>query len=198
VLGHLQTLTQQSALLREALGIDDEANAVSPEDFANVSRFEVLEGRIAAVAVALQQTDAADDPRVLIGDLKQLLGVIDENIRELVQELDLAGIGPQERATIVVDPESTLIPAITFARLEEWIREQVGRNLIYQLDRAGRLAGSVVIDTLEQQQVYVVALQDFVEAGTFPWTHPIIERVVEELNAAFVSAIEQARLVDPV
>ena len=198
VLGHLQTLTQQSALLREALGIDDEANAVSPEDFANVSRFEVLEGRIAAVAVALQQTDAADDPRVLIGDLKQLLGVIDENIRELVQELDLAGIGPQERATIVVDPEGTLIPAITFARLEEWIREQVGRNLIYQLDRAGRLAGSVVIDTLEQQQVYVVALQDFVQAGTFPWTHPIIERVVEELNAAFVSAIEQARLVDPV
>jgi hypothetical protein len=197
VLGHLQTLTQQSGLLREALGIDDEANAVSPEDFANVSRFEVLEGRIAALAVALAQTDAADDPRVLIGDLKQLLGVIDENVRELVQELDLAGIGPQERATILVDPDVTGVPSITFARLEEWIREQVGRDLIYQLDRAGRVAGSVVVDTLEQQQVYVVALQGFVEAGTFPWTHPIIERVVEELDAAFVSAIAQARLVDP-
>ena len=53
-------------------------------------------------------------------------------------------------------------------------------------------------DTLEQQRVYVVALQDFVEAGTFPWTHPIIERVVDELDAAFTRAIEQARLVDPI
>ena len=202
VIARLTTLQQQVAQLGQALGIDEPGNAISPADLTNVSRFSVLQARIAGVALAIGATDAADeDPRVIIGDLEQLLGVIDENTRELSNELELAGVGPQERATIQVEPPvdeaGDQPPPITFARLEQWISDEAGRNLPYQLGRAGRIAGAVAVATLEQQQVYVDALQGLVDTERFPWNHPIVARVVGELSDAFGVAIDQARLVDP-
>jgi hypothetical protein len=172
------------------------ANAVTPADYANVSRFEVLDqwATIAGEAVAAFDPAGAD-PRAGIGRVKQLLGVVVEKTRELELELDIADVGPLERGRFEVSPVPTSPPGaattgpITLARLLGWLQEQAGRHLPRLLDSSGALASQSVVDTLSDQLVYV---EELAGQDTFPFNHPIVQRVVDGLAQFLTRAIEEA------
>jgi hypothetical protein len=179
-----------------ALGVTKPANAVSQDDFANVSRYEVLGARVEAMQAVMDQWLLVDeaDPRVGVADLEQFLAVVAENARDLEIELENATLGPQERAVTAVPASEGSSGDITLARLLTWIQEEAGQNLPALLDQAGREATPLATGVLAAQSVYVKSLLGFTG---FPWSHPIIGRAVEVLDDSLTVAIAQAETLQP-
>jgi hypothetical protein len=156
------------------------ANAVTPADFANVSRFEVLRDWVTATQTAVAAFNfVVVDARATIALVKELLGVITEKTRELELELDAADFGPAERARFQVPNAAG--DDITAARLLEWLQDQAGRQLPRLLDTAGRLAGDTVVATLTEQQEFLESLR---ANPDFPWAYPIVDRLLDDLVRA--------------
>jgi hypothetical protein len=130
-----------------------------------------------------------------VGRIKQLLGVVVEKTRELELELDVDDVGPLERGRIEITPPVPSLPGpltpdpITLGRLLGWLQEQSGQHLPRLLDASGALARDSIIDTLTAQRSYVQALPIL---GTFPFTHPIVKRLVEDLDRFLTEAIDEA------
>jgi hypothetical protein len=163
-------------------------NAVTPADFANVSRFDVLFGWATTAKEAVDAFDpAAVDARATVAIVKQLLAVIVEKTRELELELDAADFGPAERGRFEV--ANATGDEITVARLLEWLQEQAGRHLPRLLDSSGTLAKDSVVTTLTEQQAFVAALAARTD---FPWTYPIVDRLIDELSLYLGEAITTA------
>ena len=97
-------------LLGGAAGVVDAAGiglqAVTPADFANVSRYRLLLQWSNIALDALRDFDPNKvDPPAFIARIKQLLGVVVEKSRELELELDIADFGPLERSRVSCTPE---------------------------------------------------------------------------------------------
>jgi hypothetical protein len=170
------------------------ADAVTPADFANVSRFQVLQGWATAVNATLAAafSFAGADKRAIVALVKQLLGVIAEKARELELELDFADFGPQERARFEVATTPTGGGEISVARLLEWLQDQAGRQLPRLLDTSGTLAKDTVVTTLGEQQLFVATLAALSGPTDFPWTYPMVDRLVDDLARYLGDAITEA------
>jgi hypothetical protein len=158
---------------------------VTPADFANVSRFQVLGGWATTVngVVTTFPFGVGGDKRTIIAEVKQLLAIITEKARELEIELDAADFGPAQRARFDVFPASKgpSTPAndqISVARLLAWVQEQCGNHLPRLLDASGTLARGTVVSTLTQQGDFLSTLRD---RADFPWDYPIVDRLLDEL-----------------
>jgi hypothetical protein len=175
--------------------------AITPGDFANVSRFRVL-SQWANIAASTVQNFAQDaiNPPATIARVKQLLGVVVEKARELELELDIADFGPLERSRVPVSPTVggpfaiALVPdPVTLARLLDWVEEQAGRGLPRVLDTSGRRAQQTIQQTLAEQLAYIDTLTVFATPpGAFPFTHPIIARIVSDLRDSVIGAYVEA------
>jgi hypothetical protein len=162
--------------------------AVTPADFANVSRFDVLYGWGISAWIAVRAFDPDTvDARARVAIVKQLLGVIVEKTRQLELELDAADFGPAERGRFEVTLDED--GEITVARLLQWLQEQGGRDLPRLLDNSGTLAKDTVVTTLREQKAFVSALADLPD---FPWTYPIVDRLLDELFMYLDEAITEA------
>jgi hypothetical protein len=170
------------------------ADAVTPADFANVSRFQVLQGWATAINATLAAafSFAGVDKRAIVALVKQLLGVIAEKARELELELDFADFGPQERARFEVATTPPGGGEISVARLLEWLQDQAGRQLPRLLDTSGTLAKDTVVTILGEQQLFVATLAGLSGPADFPWTYPIVDRLVDDLARYLQDAITEA------
>jgi hypothetical protein len=198
---YAQDLVTHVLLLGQAAGIVDAAGqvgaqAVTPGDFANVSRYRVL-SQWAGIAGSTVQAFAPNqvDAPATIARVKQLLGVVVEKSRELELELDIADFGPLERSRLAVDlTPRQLVPApVTLARLLDWLEEQAGRGLPRLLDTSGSRAQQTIRQTLAEQFPYIETLTAFATPpGLFPFTHPIVARIVGDLRNAVIAADNEA------
>jgi hypothetical protein len=192
LLSHTGELGFAAEILANAgIPITRTTNAVTPTDFANVSRLDVLlEWALAADAAVTAFNPAVVDARATVAIVKQLLGVITEKTRELELELDFADFGPLERARFDVTVSAT--QEITVARLFEWLQDQAGRQLPRLLDTSGALAKDTVVNTLTDQQTFVATIAALAGPTDFPWTYPIVDRLLDELLRYLTDAITEA------
>jgi hypothetical protein len=176
-------------------------HAVTPADFANVSRYRLLVQWSGIAASAVQNFVSAQvDAPARIARVKQLLGVVVEKSRELELELDIADFGPLERSRVPVGPTiggpiavAPVPDPVTLARLLDWVEEQAGRGLPRLLDMSGRRARQTIEQTLAEQLAYIETLRVFATPpGLFPFTHPIVARVVGDLRDIVIAAHVEA------
>jgi hypothetical protein len=130
------------------------------------------------------------DARARVAIVKQLLGVIVEKTRQLELELDAADFGPAERGRFEVTDGAG--GEITVARLLQSLQEQAGRDLPRLLDNSGTLAKDTVVTTLTEQEAFVTTLAARTD---FPWTYPIVDRLIDELILYLGEAIAEATLL---